>query len=300
MSEVGTKKYFFSGILLVILGTTLFAFKSIFIKLAYAQGLETNSVLMLRMLIALPIYLLMIVWLIKKEPSLTKKIKIDILPVIFLGFIGYFLASWLDLKGLESISAGLERLTLFTYPFFVVLLGALIYNTPMKSNMIIAVILSYIGIGIVFYEQLDYENMHGKGVVFVLLSALSYALYLLLSKNIITRLGSRLFTALAMSISSLFVLLGYMLMFDYTQLIITPKAWVLVTLLALVSTVLPSFMISEAIARIGSAKTGVVGNLGPIITIVLATFILSEPFTLTYGVGAIFVFAGVMLVTLAF
>lgn len=132
----------------------------------------------------------------------------------------------------------------------------------------------------------------------VLLSALSYAFYVLFSKKVIHTIGAMWFTALAMSVSSLFVLIYYAFLLDWGTLIVSSKAWLWVILLALVSTVIPSFMISAAIAKIGSASTGIVGTLGSIMTIVMAVFILHEPFTLNHIYGMLLVVFGVLLLAI--
>lgn len=287
------------GFFFAFLGTTLFALKSIFIKLAYQQGLDTDSVLMLRMLIALPIYLIIIAFLSSKNSTPKSAIKQNFLNIMFLGFIGYFLSSWLDLKGLEQISASLERLTLFTYPIFVAILGALFFNTPITRKISISLLLTYIGLWLVFNQELSsHIGDTTTGVILVSCAALSYALYVLLSKKLIHLLGSLWFTALAMSISSIFVLLYYALFFDLTALKISNYAWLWVGLLAIISTVIPSFMISEAILKIGSAQTSIVGTLGPIITIGLAILILGEPFSIYHAVGIILVIFGVAFLTI--
>ncbi len=286
------------GFLYAFLGTLLFSLKSIFIKLAYAQGLNTDSVLMLRMAISLPLYLFIIAYLYRKNNTSLSLIRQSFGLIIFLGFIGYFLASWLDLKGLEYISAGLERLTLFTYPIFVTILGALFFKTPINKKIVITLVLTYLGLWIIFnQEAVVNTSKKTLGLTLVTLSALSYSFYVLLSKNIIHKIGSLWFTALAMSVSSVFVLVYYGLFLDWDGLIVTKQAWVLVVSLAIISTVIPSFMISEAIAKIGSAQTGIVGTLGPVITIVLAVIILNEPFTISHVIGISLVMIGVILLT---
>jgi len=289
------------GFFLAFLGTALFSLKSIFIKLVYAEGLNTDSVLMLRMAISLPIYLGILFFLSKTKKIPLIKIKNNLALIVFLGFIGYFLASWLDLKGLESITAGLERLTLFTYPIFVSILGAIFFKTPLSKKIIITLLFTYFGLWVIFSQELGSDQMLSshttKGVLFVLLSALSYSFYVLFSKNVIHEIGSLWFTALAMSASSIFVLVFYAVFSDFKSLEITNAAWVWVTLLAVMSTVIPSFMISEAILKIGAAQTGIVGTLGPVITIGLAVLILNEPFSIFHAMGVFFVITGVMLLT---
>ncbi|CAB9544553.1 hypothetical protein BROOK1789C_1777 [Bathymodiolus brooksi thiotrophic gill symbiont] len=289
------------GLLLAFLGTFLFALKSIFIKLAYLEGLNSDVVLMLRMAIALPIYLSILGYLFWKKDKFKALTQTTFFSIVGLGFIGYFLASLLDLKGLEYISAGLERLTLFTYPVFIAILGALFFATPLSKRIVIVLITTYLGLWIMFSQEslLNGNNDTKIGVILVLFSALSYAFYVLLSKNIITKTGSVLFTAVAMSISSVFVLFFYFLLFDFSQISISHNAWLWVFLLAIVSTVIPSFLISEAIHRISPLQTSIVGMLGPVVTIILAVFILSEPFGIYQFLGVSLVALGVGLLILS-
>ena len=285
-------RYLLIGFLLAIFGTALFSVKSIFIKLAYAEGLDADSVLMLRMAIALPIYLVIMVWLFKSKPS--PNLQGKLLKITFLGFIGYYLSSWLDLKGLEMISAQLERLTLFTYPIMVSLLGALFFKTPITRKLLGALILTYGGLVIAFYQELGFSGENtGLGTLLVFLAALSFSFYVLFGKKLIHQVGSLWFTSLAMAISSGFVLVHYLLFKDFSDLHVTQMGWLWLALLATVSTVIPSFMISEAIGRIGPAQTGVVGTLGPMVTIVLAVWILQEPFGLWQAIGLVLVLSGV-------
>lgn len=285
------------GFFLAIFGTALFSIKSIFIKLAYAEGLDTDSVLMLRMAIALPVYLLMMVWLVRVNnqiPLLNGKL----LKITFLGFIGYYLSSWLDLKGLEMISAQLERLTLFTYPIMVALLGAIFFKTPLTRKIIAALVITYSGLMVTFYQELHFSGDNTTlGTFLVFLAALSFSFYVLFGKKLIHEVGSLWFTSLAMAISSGFVLIHYLLLNDISNLDVSAMAWLWLFLLAIVSTVIPSFMISEAIAKIGPAQTGIIGTLGPLVTIVLAVWILNEPFTIWHAFGLILVIGGVTILT---
>lgn len=285
------------GLILAIIGTGLFSLKSILIKLAYAQGLNTDSVLMLRMAIALPLYLIVLIYLTKQR-KVPDQLSINLLKITFLGFIGYYLSSWLDLKGLEYISAQLERLTLFTYPIMVAIFGALFFKTPLTRKIIVSLTITYSGLLLVFYKELTLEGNHViLGTIFVALAALSFSLYVLFGKQEIKKIGSVWFTGLAMSISSIFVLIHFSIFNDFSYLNVTPMAWLWLVLLAVFSTVIPSFMISEAINKIGPTQTGIVGSLGPIMTMCLAIWILNEPFTIWHAIGILFVIGGVSLLS---
>jgi len=215
--------------------------------------------------------------------------------VFLLGFLGYYLASLLDLMGLELISAQLERLSLFTYPFFVAVIGFFLFNESITRRLIIALVITYSGLWIVMGQELTLTgNSVLEGVSLVLASALSFSFYVLLSKPFIKRLGSLLFTSIAMISSSIFGLAHGMIVLDWSSLVISPSSWLWLSMLVIFSTVLPSFMMTEAIHRIGPARTGVVGMLGPIFTIALAVYLLNEPFTLAILAGVLMVILGVM------
>ncbi len=282
------------GFALAAFGTLLFSLKSIFIKFLYQQGLNADSVLVLRMALALPIYLALLVYLLRCRPN-KQKLNFPILRAIFLlGFLGYYLASLLDLMGLELITAQLERLSLFTYPFMVAVIGFFLFNEPFTRRLLLALIITYSGLWMVMGQELQLTgNNVLVGVALVLGSALSFSLYVLFSKGFIKQLGSPLFTSLAMIASSIFGLIHGVVVLDWVALTISSSAWLWLLILVVFSTVIPSFMMTEAINRIGPAQTGIVGMLGPIFTIVLAVHLLAEPFTATIAMGGLMILLGV-------
>ncbi|MBT3505035.1 MAG: DMT family transporter [Piscirickettsiaceae bacterium] len=208
--------------------------------------------------------------------------------------MGYYLASLLDLMGLELITAQLERLTLFSYPLLVALISVIFFKERLQLRLVVALIVSYLGLALVMLqEELLPGSQVGLGVALVLASALAFAVYLSMSKPLIGRLGSVLFTSLAMSISSLFVFSHGFATIGWADVDVTSIAWFWLVLLAVFSTVIPSFMISAAIGQIGAVQTSAVGMLGPVFTIALAIYFLGEPFTLMIAVGALLVLTGV-------
>lgn len=282
------------GFALAIFGTLLFSLKSIFIKFLYQQGLDADAVLVLRMMLALPIYITILLVSLRYRPQITLSPS-TIGSVFLLGFLGYYLASLLDLKGLELITAQLERLSLFTYPFLVAVIGFFFFKEPITRKLLIALITTYSGLWIVMGQELEITgNNVVEGVCFVLASALSFSFYVLFSRAWIKRLSSLIFTSIAMISSSIFGIIHGAVIIDWSVLVINNAAWLWLAMLVVFSTVIPSFMMTEAIQRIGPAQTGVVGMLGPIFTIVLAVYLLSEPFTLEIALGVVLVIAGVM------
>ncbi|MFK5891588.1 MAG: DMT family transporter [Pseudomonadota bacterium] len=290
----------YTGFFLAIFGTLLFSLKSIFIKLIYLQGLDADTVLVMRMALALPLYVIILIKLLKKSHSKYKLIKLPVISkILILGFLGYYLASLLDLMGLEYISAQLERLSLFTYPFMVAIIGFLFFNEKITKRLIFSLVICYAGLWLVIGQEAKLsENNVLLGTGLVLGAALSFSLYVLFSRALIKQVGSVFFTCLAMISSSLIVFVHGTIFIQFSALEISWVAWFWLLLLAVFSTVIPSFMLTEAIHRIGPTQTGVVGTLGPIFTIGLAVFVLNEPFTLTIFLGILMVIIGVSLIVI--
>ncbi len=294
-----------SGLILAIAGTFLFALKSIFIKLAYAEGASADEVLLLRMLIAAPFYVGMLIYLqqrgIKHSPCNPSAIA----KILCLGFLGYYLASYLDLAGLTMISAQLERLTLFTYPTMIAILAWIFLGEKITRMVILSLVLCYLGLWVMYGQEkalISATSGNGdnvtRGVLLVLGSAMSYSIYVIFAKPLILKYGSRFFTSVAMLGSTVFVCIHFSVLHPLSLSHITGIIWLYALLLAFVCTVIPSFMITEAISRIGASRTSILGAAGPVFTIILAVFIINEPFTIQHALGVVLVLIGVACVSL--
>lgn len=291
-----------SGLMLAIGGTFLFALKSIFIKLAYAEGASADEVLLLRMLIAAPFYFSMLIYLRKRGIKHSPCDPPALVKILCLGFLGYYLASYLDLTGLTMISAQLERLTLFTYPTMIAILAWLFLGEKITRLVIVSLVLCYLGLWVMYsQEKAMMPVAEGvdvtMGVFLVLGSAMSYSLYVIFAKTLILKYGSRFFTSVAMLGSTVFVCIHFTVQHPISLGHITGMIWVYSFLLAFVCTVIPSFMITEAISRIGASRTSILGAAGPVFTIILAVFIIDEPFSVQHGLGVILVLIGVVCVS---
>jgi drug/metabolite transporter (DMT)-like permease len=289
------------GPLCAVVGVLGFSFKAILIKLAYAwHPIDAVTLLTLRMLFATPFFVAMAWWASRRERAqpLSRR---DWRDLVWLGFIGYYLASLLDFMGLAYITAALERLVLFLYPTMVVLLSALLLKKPITHRAIAALLLSYGGIAIVFAHDMTFSGdprafWIGGGLVFG--SAFLYALYLVGAVDVIARVGSMRFIAWAMLASAIFVFVQFGMTRDIELLRVPPSIYGISLAMAVFSTVLPTWLIAEAIRRIGANAASLVGSLGPIFTIGLGAVILGEPVHAIQLAGAALVLIGVMLVTL--
>jgi len=285
----------FAGYGLAIAGAMLFSTKGIFIKLAYAEGLGPEMVLALRMVVALPVYAAIGAWLIWRQPRrrhlLTPRTAAAAAAV---GTLAYFIAAYLDFAGLGFVSAQYERLVLFTYPFFTLALGALFFGEAMNWRLIPAMAVSYAGIFVLFGWNLA-TNPDGivAGTALVLASGLTFALYQHLARRAMASIGSLLFTCIGMGSAGLVgIAWATAGAGPAAWTAISPAAWGYGLALGIVGTVLPSFLLNAAISRIGPRGVSSMGNFGPVTTIVMAIFILGEPFTVFHAVGTAAVVAG--------
>src|SRR3990167_9403192 len=194
-----------TGLFLAIAGAIAFSGKAIIVKLAYRYGVDAVTLIMLRMLMALPFFLVIVWWTGRKArlsgvalPRLTAHDKWGILG---LGVTGYYLASFLDFAGLAYISASLERLILYLNPTLVVLLGWVLYKRPVHWGQAVGMLISYCGVVLVFGHQANLQGTNAAwGTLLVFLSAVSYAIYLVYSGEMVRRLGSLRLVGLATTV----------------------------------------------------------------------------------------------------
>jgi len=289
------------GVLFAVLGVLGFSFKAILIKLAYRwDPIDPVALMTLRMAYSAPFFLLM-AWWGGRAPGIARMSARDAWMLVGLGFIGYYLSSLLDFIGLQYVTASLERLVLFLYPTIVVVLSALFLRQPITRRAVAALLISYAGIAFVFVNDLQFggdsrATLTGGALVFG--SAFLYALYLIDAGAVIARLGSLRFIAWAMLVSCVFVFGHFALTRDVALLRVPPSIYALSLAMAVFSTVLPTWLIAEAIHRLGASTSSLIGSLGPVFTIGLGALILGETVQGIQLVGAALVLVGVMLVTL--
>ena len=286
------EKSILPGLLLAIAGAITFSGKAIIVKLAYRYGVDAVTLIMLRMLFALPIFAGMAWWASRGKAPLALR---DWLGVLGLGFCGYYLSSFLDFAGLQYISASLERLILYLNPTFVMLLAWLLYRKKFARLQLAGMALGYCGVVLVFGHEVQLagqQTLLGAALVFG--SAVSYAVYLVYSGELVKRLGSVRLVGLATSIACLFALLQYALLRPLSAAfeVAPPVVWLSV-LNATLCTALPVLLVMMAIERIGPALSAQSGMVGPLATIMMGVVILGEPFTVWIAAGTVLVIAGI-------
>ncbi len=286
--------------LLVLIAAVCFSSKAVMVKLAYRYEIDSISLLALRMLFALPFYLFVAYWFnlkMKQSYTLTQK---DKWQMIIYGLLGYYLASFCDFTGLQYITAGLERIILFVYPTLVLLLSAIFLKKKIEARQYIALLLTYIGIGIALLEGIHSEsgNQFLIGTFWVFLAALSFAIHLIGSGNLLPRIGTFRYTSFVMIVACIAVVLHNLVVNQLAIFHFKTEVYLLGVLLALVATVFPSFLLMQGIKIIGAGNAAIIGSIGPISTIGLAYIFLNERLGNLQWLGTFLVIGGVLMISL--
>lgn len=284
------------GSLCVVLSAVLFSTKSIFVKMAYGYHIDATLLLLLRMLFALPFFVLMLLASPTPKKPLTTQ---NYIGLWLAGVVGYYGASILDFWGMEFISASLERLILFMYPTLTVFLAALFFKTPITQKTAMAIGISYLGMMLVFGGNQHEESAHlVLGSVLVFGGALAYAGYLVGSGFLIARFGAARFTALALMIATLCSIIHYAATHSFAKLLQLPmQVWLLSAVLGFFCTFLPATLLTQGIRRIGAPQAALISGISPVITLALGAWLLNDKLTLWQFMGAGLILVGVMFIS---
>lgn len=288
-----------TGLLLAAIAAVLFSAKAILAKFLYRYGIDAVTLIALRMLFALPVFAVVTAletWRARERGDrLTSRERWQI---VLLGLLGYYLSSFLDFWGLQYISASLERLILFLNPTLVLLIGLLFLRQRVSARQWAAMAVSYAGIVLVFWENLRLGGSHvvlGSALVFG--AALSYALYLLLSGELVRRVGSLRLVAYAMCVSTVACLAQFFLIHPPSMLVQPMPVYGLSLLNALACTVVPVYLTMFAIARIGAGATSQTAMIGPVSLVFFGWWLLDEPVTPLQLAGTAVVLVGIALLS---
>jgi drug/metabolite transporter (DMT)-like permease len=285
------------GLAMAAVGSIAFSGKAIIVKLAYRYGVDAVTLIMYRMLFALPLFLALAWWASRGKPALERR---DALAILGLGFTGYYLASFLDFLGLQYITASLERLILYLNPTLVLLIGVFAFGQKVTAAKAAALAVSYGGVLLVFGHEVRLE---GKDVVLgsalVFGSAVSYAVYLAFSGQVVQRLGALRLTGLATTVACLLCIAQFFVLRPVSAMVVAPEVLWLSVLNATVCTFAPVVLVMMAIERIGPTLTAQTGMLGPLSTLMMGVWILGEPFTAWVAAGTVLVLVGIALLARA-
>ncbi|HVZ55172.1 MAG TPA: DMT family transporter [Chitinophagaceae bacterium] len=288
-----------SGFLITLAGAVLFSTKAILVKLAFGHTqVDALTLLTLRMLFSLPFYLLA-AWLGSARQTASRLSRRQWVQVITLGLFGYYLSSLFDFLGLQYISAGLERLILFLYPTFAVLINAFVFRQRITPVQRWALVLTYAGILLAYLGELHLDTGTSHffgGSLLIFACSITYSIYIAGSGRLIPQVGATQFTAYAMLAASAGVFLHFAISGKVSSLIGSPAyAWYGLAL-AILATVIPSFMLSAGMKKIGSNNVAIISAIGPVSTIVQANLVLGERIFAAQILGTLLVILGVVLI----
>lgn len=292
-SASADSRYKATGLFFAVAGAIAFSGKAIIVKLAYRYGVDAVTLLMYRMLLALPLFLGMAWWSGRGKPPLAAR---DWLGIVGLGFAGYYLASFLDFAGLAYITASLERLILYLNPTLVMLLGWLFYGKKVRLKHVLAMAISYAGVLLVFGHEVTLAGSNvALGALLVFASAVSYAVYLVYSGQMVQRLGSLRLVGLATSVACVLCIAQFLLVRPIEAAQVAPQVIWLSLLNATACTAVPVVLVMMGVRRIGAAAAAQAGMIGPMSTILMGVLLLGEAFTPWTLAGTVLVLAGIWL-----
>jgi len=288
----------FVGFIITFIGSILFSTKAIFVKKAFADtNIDALTLLTLRMVLSLPFFLVAAFVISGRQGNVRMSGK-QWIQLITLGILGYYLSAYFDFEGLQYISAGLERLILFLYPTFVLLINRVVFKNPVSRTQLFALILTYVGIGIAYFNEMQFDSNNNYffwGSLLIFLCSITYAMYIAGSGKIIPFVGAAKFAAYSMLIATAFLFLHFIVRGDFSGVAQAKGMWVYGLLLAIVATVIPTFMLSAGLSKIGANNVAIISAIGPVSTILQAHWILGEPIHTAQLIGTAMVIAGVLL-----
>lgn len=301
MSTTATRSYFISGIVISLIGAICFSTKAVIVKLAYVNtNVDAVSLLALRMIFSLPFFLASAA-IASSQKTNVKFTRVEWLWVMGLGALGYYLSSLLDFLGLQYVSAGIERLILFIYPTLVLIFSSVFFRKKISALQWFAVLVTYCGLMWALFGEVSLrESAEGnflRGAMLVFGCAVTFALYIVGSGYLIPKVGAAKFNSYAMSFACIGVLLHYYFTTSGSLFGYEANVYTYSLVMAIVSTVIPSYLVTEGIKRIGSGNAAIVGSVGPVSTIVQAYLFLGEPIFFAQIAGTILVLIGVFLIS---
>jgi drug/metabolite transporter (DMT)-like permease len=300
MPEKKSYSYFVAGVMICLSGAICFSTKAIFVKLAYREtSVDPITLLALRMIFSLPFFVISAWWSSAKSENV-KFTWQQWVAVALIGCLGYYVSSLLDFLGLQYVTAGIERLILFVYPTVVLLISAIIFKVKIRWMQWMAVLITYAGLLIAFWGEVNFdeqaENFY-TGVVLIFVCAVTYAIYIVGSGQLIPSIGASKFNSYAMGFAAVAVILHFMITNDNSLFDLDKKVYTYSFSMAIIGTVIPSYLIAGGIKRVGSGNAAIIGSIGPVSTIVQAYFFLEEPIHVLQLTGTALILVGILMIS---
>lgn len=257
----------------------------------YEVGINTHSVLFYRY--GLAVVILAGFLLVQKKSFTVPKKELSI--AACLGVL--FAISSLSLfTSFHYMDAGVASTILFVYPVMVAVIMAVFFKEKVTIITAVSILLALSGIGML-YQGGDGTSLSTIGVLLVMVSSLTYALYIIIVNKSSLKISAIKLTLYVMLFGVATIILhSFMNANTHIQLLTTPAMWGWATMLALVPTVISLILMVIAVKAIGSTPTAIMGALKPLTAVVIGVTVFGEIFTLRLGTGIVLILTAVLLI----
>ena len=279
--------------ILILFAASAFALKGVFAKLAYAEGVSVEMLLFIRFLSAMPIY-----WLVayqkKAIPQKNAWSKKDFAYAILMSFT-FLSAAYFDFIALSMLEASLERVILFTFPAFVILIDVVLERKSPSKTSIIGFVITELGLCLVLgVFTVELPNM--VGCLWAFACAVVYAIYLRLSQPATVKHGSIQMNVVSNTITTVISSAVFITIFLRTDEFGSGLGVLYCVIIGIFCTAIPFLFLFEGVRRLGAQKAALLSMPGPVVTIIAAYFVLGERLSIVQLLGIAVVMGGVALV----
>ena len=259
----------------------------------YAEGMNTPSVLFYRF--GLAWLIVAVVMLFRRESLRVDRREFFTLTALGVLFIFSSLTLYLSF---HLMPAGVASTILFTYPVMTAAIMAAFFRERIRVGTVLSILLSFAGVLLLYWGDSG-GTLHIGGVILVLVSALTYALYIIVVDKSPLAMSSFKINFYVLFYCAAGMALFALLSGQPLQLPPTPRAWLWVSWLAVVPAIMALVMMVYAAKYIGSTPTAILGALEPTTAVLIGVFVFAEPFTLRLLLGIVLILASVTIVVLA-
>lgn len=276
----------FTGILLIGISAASFGTLAIFGRFAYADGMDTFTVLFLRF--GLSAAFMTFLLILRKEPYPRGRI---LAQLIGMGAIGYVGQSFLYMTAIKYASAGLVALLLYLYPFFVAVLSVIFLHEKLTRTKIIALVLALVG------AALTVGPVSGQliGAVMAIVAALIYSIYIIIGTNVMKHVSP--VQSSAVIFASAGAVYGMLTFVNGAHFPAGEAGWLAVLGIIFISTIIPVNTFLAGLDRIGPTNAAMLSTIEPIVTVLLSTWLFGDQLLPIVLVGGGLILTAVVLLT---
>lgn len=281
------------GILCAILSAVCYGTNPFGALPLYEEGVNTATVLSHRF--GLAVILLAVIMLIKR---IDFKVTRREFKVLFSLGILFAASSITYYQSFHFMDAGIASTILFVYPVMVAVIMALFFKEKVTSMTVMAIVLSLVGIGLL-YKGGARVSLSVIGIVLCILSSLAYAIYIIVVNQSSIQMSSFKVTFYAMLVCEItLILYSFTSPELYLHVLPSPRAWSFAVWLSIVPTILSLVFMTVAVNHVGATPTAILGALEPLTAVTIGVLVFGETLTPRLVVGIIFILFAVMLVVL--